>query len=93
VSGRCLARACSAVIASRWPMLHHASSSAPRFWGALALALAAALAHGCGGGSSGKLMVDSPLTPFEAPDEDDLAGDDDEDEDEPAEPAAAEAKE
>ena len=74
-------------------MLQHASSSASRKWGALALALAAALAHGCGGGSSGKLMVDSPLTPFEAPDEEDLAGDDDSDDDEPAEPAEGEGKE
>ena len=74
-------------------MLQHASSSVSRRWGALALVLAAALAHGCGGGSSGKLMVDSPLTPFEAPDEEDLAGDDDSDDDEPAEPAQGEGKE
>jgi hypothetical protein len=65
----------------------HASSSAPRWLGALLLSLALALVTGCGGGSGGKLMVDSPLTQFQAPDEEDLAGDDDEDEAEA--PAAA----
>jgi hypothetical protein len=62
-------------------MFQHASSSSSRWLGALVLALVASLAHGCGGGPGGKLMVDSPMTPFEAPDEDDLAGDEDDDED------------
>jgi hypothetical protein len=69
------------------PMDLHASSSAPRWLGALLLSLALALVTGCGGGSGGKLMVDSPLTQFQAPDEDDLAGDEDDDEAEA--PAAA----
>jgi hypothetical protein len=66
----------------------HASSSAPRWLGALLLSLALALVTGCGGGPGGKLMVDSPITQFQAPDEEDLAGDD-ADEDEAEAPAAA----
>jgi hypothetical protein len=36
-------------------------------------------------------MVDSPLTPFSAPDEEDLVDDDDDDEVEAAEPAQGES--
>jgi hypothetical protein len=72
----------------------HASSSAPRWLGAILLASALALATGCGGGPGGKLMVDSPITTFQAPEEEDLAGDeDDDDEDEAEAPAAAAEKE
>ena len=71
----------------------HASSSAPRWLGAILLGLALSLAAGCGGGSGGKLMVDSPLTAFQAPDEDELVGDEDEDEDEAEAPAPAAEKE
>jgi hypothetical protein len=38
-------------------------------------------------------MVDSPITAFQAPDEDDLAGDEDDDEDEAEAPAPAAEKE
>jgi hypothetical protein len=69
------------------PMDLNASSSAPRWLGALLLSLALALVTGCGGGPGGKLMVDSPITQFEAPDEDEIEGDEDDDEDEA--PAAA----
>jgi hypothetical protein len=71
----------------------HALSSAPRWLGAILLASALALATGCGGGPGGKLMVDSPITAFQAPDEDDLAGDEDDDEDEAEAPAPAAEKE
>jgi hypothetical protein len=65
-----------------------------RTWGIGLLFVGLAAIGGCGGGSGGKLAVDSPAMPFEAPDEDDLVGDgslDDEDDADEASDSAAEA--
>jgi len=52
------------------------SSSAPRL-GVLLLVVAAKFLMACGGASSGKLMVDSPIYQFQAPEESDLVEDSD----------------
>jgi hypothetical protein len=57
-----------------------------------ALLLSVLVGVGCGGGAGGKLMVDTPVLPYQAPDIDEITGIDSEAEEAPPpkKPAAAE---